>query len=131
MWRNTLVTFERFHDDVVMQNRDTPDLPELNFHEEQYVFVYGTLKKESFRGKLIAGEVVSAQARTIQPIFRIKTYDRGGYPLLYADPKHDQRGYITGQLLLVPTREIPVLDNIEQNGYCIRGSYTLYGVRTL
>lgn len=112
----TVVPFKQFHKRVVSENSLTRDLPILNDHENQYIFVYGTLKQGGTRDLFNPRDKV-AVGRTLTPLYCMRRYSPGDFPLVLRPLTNDEAGYINGELYLVKTSAITTLDRIEANGY--------------
>lgn len=110
------MTFKEFHKKTVAQNSLTQDLPILNDHENQYVFVYGTLKQGGSRPLFNPRDKV-AVGRTLTPMYEMRRYAPGSFPLVMRPMTKEDSGYINGEIYLVKTSVIPTLDRIEANGY--------------
>lgn len=119
----TKETFKEYHQRTIRENSLSPDIPELNDYENHYVFVYGTLKSNGTRNILSSKDMV-ARGRTLLPAYGMRRCVSGGFPIAYLHPKDMRQGYITGELYLLPTNMMPVLDNIEANGYLYRRQQT-------
>lgn len=110
------IKFRDFNKHIVAQNSLTPDLPILNDHENQYVFVYGTLKQGGPRALLNPRDKV-AVGRTLTPMYEMRRYGPGSFPVVMRPCTKEDAGYVNGEIYLVKTSAIPTLDRIESNGY--------------
>jgi gamma-glutamylcyclotransferase (GGCT)/AIG2-like uncharacterized protein YtfP len=127
-------TFEEFHRRMQSENFFTPDAPELNLWEKQWVFVYGTLKKDCERGSVLKGQDFVGTFRTATPDYLMK-YAKGkisgtGYPVALKHwigvantVKNYEKGYLMGEMYNVSPGTIARLDAIEGNGYLYRREY--------
>ena len=127
-------TFEKFHNRIRTRNWFTPDAPELNLWERQWVFVYGTLKKDCERGSVLDPKDYVGTFRTEYPRYLLK-YAGGnklgeGYPVALKHwigeasvVKDYEKGYLMGEMYNVSPGTIARLDTIEGNGFLFRREY--------
>ena len=109
-------SFREFHKKVVANNSLTQDMPVLTEHENQYVFVYGTLKQGGSRGLLNPRDKVG-YGRTLVPMYEMRCYSPGMFPTVTRALVTEDAGYINGEIYLLNTDAMPTLDRIESNGY--------------
>lgn len=124
-------SFEAFHKKVVANNSLSDDIPNLNDYENHYVFVYGTLMQGGSRPFLNPRDMVG-KGRTLSAGFVMRRYAPGNFPVVYAGGDIEPKGFVNGELYLVPTSTIPWLDRIEANGYLYRRRATrVWSYRTM
>lgn len=119
----TKETFKEYHSRQIKENSLSNDIPELNDYENHYVFVYGTLKSNGSRGFLSKKDLM-CRGRTLLPAYGMVRCVSGDFPVVYMHPRGMRQGYISGEVYLLPTSTMPVLDKIEANGYLYRRQQT-------
>lgn len=112
-------SFDAFLFTAIDNNQNTPDMPELMKRKHQLLFTYGTLKKQKTRSSLLQHAEFIGKAMTVILGYNLLHFTKGGYPI--AIPVREKENFYTraavyGEVYLVPTETIPVLDAIENNG---------------
>lgn len=113
--------WERIAQNIMNNEEYTNDIADLNLYENQYIFVYGTLKRGCKRNELLAnaGARFSGVAVSSHNNYDLLYTQDGKFPVLFENTGDKTRaGKIKGELWLVPTSLIQELDIVEANGTC-------------
>lgn len=105
--------------DFIDYGQYTPDMPKIMSERNHLIFVYGTLKRKEKRHKIISDNCeFIGNAVTCVRGYQMYNYNPGGYPIAIMVGRADgqKTASIYGEVYLVPSSMIPVLDNIEANG---------------
>jgi gamma-glutamylcyclotransferase (GGCT)/AIG2-like uncharacterized protein YtfP len=102
--RINMLTFKNFHSNTVKRAVHTPDYPELCEYDSHLVFTFcGT-------------------ATLTNPMYEIFNVDYGYFPVVKYAGKGVQGARIAGELYKVQTRNIPIIDTLESNGFYYKRS---------
>lgn len=101
---------------IISNGEYTTDYPKLCEKQEQYVFVYGTLKKTFSNHRLIQACDLVGCGFTDSDRYFLTVHKTHGYPIAFFDNREGKRARIYGELYKVPTDLMLTLDNLESNG---------------
>lgn len=96
----------------------TPDIPELFKQEEQYVFVYGTLKNGFCRHTVLkdSGRLIGEGYTLDEDFIMYRMAKQYGFPIGMRTEFSSINGHLQGEVFLVRTKKLVELDFIESNG---------------
>jgi gamma-glutamylcyclotransferase (GGCT)/AIG2-like uncharacterized protein YtfP len=107
--------WREFMDGLWEQSSCTPDAAALSHHDEQLVFVYGTLKRGFKAHDLLEDSQFVGRAWTKPAAFKL-VQTEGGFPAAVMGANGPDYKVISGEVYLVPTIDIKYIDQFESNG---------------
>lgn len=113
---SVLKRMEEFTNGLLAESECTSDMPVLNGFNEQYVFVYGTLKRGFVCHDLLEGAPLVGRGWTALERWRLV---QDSFPVALYD-ESDLAKSVFGEIYLVPTGLMKTLDQYESNGNLYR-----------
>lgn len=101
---------------ILERGEFTPDFPELNRKAFQYLFVYGTLRKDFRNHKYLLGSEMVGCGFTAHDRFFMAVNKKGRYPVLLFDNRENMRAKVYGEVFKVKSEQFQNLDFLESNG---------------